>query len=160
MGAEAWKTSQKRPVSTQRDIKEISKRFVSALYHTCRLILEWSLQHTATHCNTLQHTPQHTLQHTATHTATRTATHSSTVQHTCRHILEALRYFVGECSTLRNTHPNTHCNTHCYTHSRSYLPPYPWDAASSCRFRFCRLSKSRRGPVRRWHCWFSWRCLR
>ena len=64
-----------------------------------------TLQHTATHCNTLQHTPLteetdsathcNTLQHTATHcntlrsrrrqTVQHTATHRNTLQHTATH---------------------------------------------------------------------------
>ena len=68
-----------------------------------------TLQHTATHRNTLQHTDslQHTtlekvitLQHTATHRNTKhqTATHCNTLQHTTTH-----------CNTLQHT--ATHCNS-------------------------------------------------
>ena len=48
---------QERIVRMERDV---SKRFVYA---------KWSIQHTATHCNTLQHTATHCniLQHAATH---------------------------------------------------------------------------------------------
>jgi len=46
-----------------------------------------TLQHTATHCNTLQNiaNPRNTLQHTATHTMHRTATHCNTLPHTATH---------------------------------------------------------------------------
>ena len=70
----------------------------------CDLLHLWhmSLQHIATHCNTLHHTATHcnTLQHTATHcnTLQHTATHCNTLQHTARH-----------CNTLQHT--ATHCNT-------------------------------------------------
>jgi len=54
----------------------------------------YTLQYTATQCNTLQHTATHcsTLQHTAAH--------CSTLQHTATH-----------CNTLQ--HSATHCNTLC-----------------------------------------------
>jgi len=48
------------------------------LQHICN-----TLQHTATHCNTLQHTAAH-LQHTTTHCST-SATHCNTLQHTAQH---------------------------------------------------------------------------
>ena len=55
-------------------------------------MLQHTMQHTATHCNTLQHTATHcnTLQHTAAY--------SNTLQHTATH-----------CNTLQHT--ATHCNT-------------------------------------------------
>jgi len=52
---------------------------VTRLNYMC----DMTLQHTATHCNTLQHA----LQHTATHCSTlpHTATHCNTLQHTATH---------------------------------------------------------------------------
>jgi len=66
-------------------------------------------QHTATHCNTLQHTATHrnTLQHTATHSRTS---------------IESLVFTCAHCNTLQRT--ATHCNTltqHTATHSRTSL---------------------------------------
>jgi len=54
--------------------------------------MNWWLQHTATHCNTLQYTA--TPQHTAAHC--NTLQHLNTLQHTATH-----------CNTLRQTHCNT-----------------------------------------------------
>jgi len=82
----------------------------------CVTALYLSMQHTATHCNTLQHTTTHcnTLQHTLQQlrnsavpiTQQHTATHYNTLQHTATH-----------CNTLQCTatriavHTVTHCNT-------------------------------------------------
>jgi hypothetical protein len=75
-----------------------------------------TLQHTATHCNTLQERERQQrgalLQHTATH--------CSTLQHTARERASAKRCFVAtHCNTLQHTathcstlqHTATHCNT-------------------------------------------------
>jgi len=80
----------------------------------------WTLQHTATQCNTVQHSATHcnTLQHTASHynslqhtpidcsVLQHTATHSSTLQHTAT-----------RCSTLQHTiaHTTAHTAAHCNT---------------------------------------------
>jgi len=62
---------------------------------------EGTLQHTATHCNTLQHnTHCKTLRHLATH---------STLQHTATH-----------CNTLQHICNTTHCNIFCNTPDPSW----------------------------------------
>ena len=61
-----------------------------------------TIQHSATHCNTLQ-----TLQHTARHTRhcnTHYTPHCDTLQHT------------SDTATHCNTHNTSHCNTHNTTH--------------------------------------------
>ena len=79
-----------------------------------------SLQHTATHCNTLQHTATHcnTLQHSATHcnTLQHSATHCNTLQYTvtrctmsCSESHTIYRLTATHCNTLQHT--ATHCNT-------------------------------------------------
>jgi len=58
--------------------------------------------HTATHCNTRQH-PCITLQHTATHcnTLQHTATHCNTLQHTATHC-NTRQHAATHCTTLRS----------------------------------------------------------
>jgi hypothetical protein len=101
--------------------------------------MEWpthTLQHIATHCNTLQHTTCHgiahlfcnTLQHTATHCniptlrtmerSTHTATHCNTLQHTATH-----------CNTLE--HAATHRNTLCTMEWPTHTAAFAGDAAAS-----------------------------
>jgi len=79
-----------------------------------------TLQHTATHCNTMQHaaaTHCNTLQHTVHHTATHTL-HCNALQHMAAHCntCTALQHTTAHCSTLQHnaTHWNTatHCNTY------------------------------------------------
>jgi len=93
-----------------------------------------TLQHAATHCNTLQHTHSNTLQHAATHCNTLQHTHSNTLQHTatspgCCRVLQCvavccsvLHCVAACCSVLQRltrlpqqaekqtTHTTTHCN--------------------------------------------------
>jgi len=63
----------------------------------------YTLQHTATHCNTPQHTANHcnAPQHTATHcnTLQHTATHLNTLQMTATH-LNTLQHTATHCNTL------------------------------------------------------------
>ena len=111
---------------------------------------EATLQHTATHCNTLQHTATHcsiTLQHAATHyhvcasgmrywylfnsTAThcsttlrqRTATHCNTLQYTLQRVCLRHACLVHILSSHTATHCNTlqHTATHCNTLQSSYF---------------------------------------
>jgi len=97
-----------------------------------------SLQHTATHCNTLLQctwspevryrefplshcNTQQTLQHTATHCNTR---HCNTLQHTATHcnncntLLQRIRSEIQRACTATIQHTITHCNTlqHTATH--------------------------------------------
>ena len=79
-----------------------------------------TLQHTATHCNTLQRTATSprayrlcefvTLFYTALHcnTLQHTATHCSTLQHTAAHC-RTLQNTAAHCRTLQHT--AAHCNT-------------------------------------------------
>jgi len=75
-----------------------------------------TLQHTATHCNTLQHTATHynTLQHTVTVTVTHCNTHCNKFN-PCRTARNDLRiHTVSHCNTLHRQHSATHYNTlHC-----------------------------------------------
>ena len=100
-----------------------------------KLTRTYTLQHTATHCNTLQHaetaswlanTHCHTLQHTAMHfnTQQRTATHCNALQHTASYCntqkpqvhsrahaatqWKMLERAATYCNTLQHT--TTHCN--------------------------------------------------
>jgi len=86
--------------------------------------LAFTLQHTATHRNTLQQ-PQHTathcntLHHTTTHCNTlhHTAPHCRTLQHTATHC-HPLQHTATHCNTLQHT--ATHCNKPpIYTHTLS-----------------------------------------
>ena len=98
-----------------------------------------TLQHTATHCNTLQHTATHcnTLQHTATHcnTLQHTATHCYTLQHTATHC-NTLQHTATYCNTLQHT--ATHCNTlqHTATHCNTLHHWYGRDTAPSPKSRY------------------------
>ena len=77
-----------------------------ALLENLHLRFEITLQHTATHCNTLQHTATHCsiLQHTATHCSTlqHTAAHCNTLQHTAAHC-NTLQHTAAHCNTLQHT---------------------------------------------------------
>ena len=90
-----------------------------------------TLQHSATHCNTLQHTTAWVtrriirLQHAATHgnILQHTAAHCSTLQHTAAHC-NTLQHAAAHCNRLQHTatHYNTtrhqaaaHCNTQQHT---------------------------------------------
>ena len=100
-----------------------------------------SLQHTATHCNTLQHTATHciSLQHTATifHALQHNdATHCSTLQHTATHC-NTLQHTATRCNTLQHTAtPTCQALQHC----RHTAHPIPGVLFSSARFalRLCR----------------------
>jgi len=74
-----------------------------------------TLQHAATHCNTL-----HTVQHTATHcnTLQHTATHCNTLQHTATHCNTLQHHATGDRASIslsifliQALHTATHCNT-------------------------------------------------
>jgi len=80
-------------------------------------VLIVTLQHTATHCNTLLAvivlrcdrldilTHCNTLQHTATHSCSHTATHCNTLRHTATHSCNAL--MLTHCNTLQHTATNS-----------------------------------------------------
>jgi len=86
---------------------------------------EHSMQHTATHCNTLQHTATHcnTLHHNATHCNTQqhTVTLCNTLHYTVPH--NALQHAATHNNTLQHTaiHSNTllHSATHYTTLQRT-----------------------------------------
>jgi len=85
-----------------------------------------TLQHIATHCNTLQHTATHrnTLQHIATHcnTSQHTATHRNTLQHLARHCsTHMISHMVSHthvlmcCRCVADITSHTHDITYTYT---------------------------------------------
>ena len=90
-----------------------------------------SMQHIATHCNTLQHTATHcnTLQYTATpcNTLQHLTRHCNTLSYTTTHVILCLKIcwefytetWVASCSHCNTLqHTATHCNTlqHIATH--------------------------------------------
>jgi len=104
-------------------------------------VVVMSLQHTATHCNTVQHgaTRRHTLQHSATHnklffhascSCDITATHRNTLQHTAIHC-NILQHTAPHCTTLHHTathcstlqHTATSCSRFNFQHPSSLTPP-------------------------------------
>jgi len=91
----------------------------------CNVIASGSMQHTATHCNTLQHITTHcnTLQHTATHcnTLQHTATHCNT-QHRTSTNCKTLRHTATHYNTLHQTHC---CHTRTHTHLITIIHTQP-----------------------------------
>ena len=117
---------------------EVSFKSFRTVAHT---LLQRTLQHTATHCNTLQHTATHcnTLQHTATHynTLQHTTTHCNTLQHSkslaeiegCLHFPTQWKFsevsstVISHCSTLQHTATHfSHCRIHYTTTHCPSLP--------------------------------------
>jgi len=84
-----------------------------------------SVQHTATHCDTLQHIAPHcnTSQHTATHcnTSQHTATHCNTLQYTAAH-RNTLQHTAKHCNIQQHTaiHCNTFTSIDCYSNTESF----------------------------------------
>ena len=117
-----------------------------------------TLQHTATHCNTLVLTCAlfqigNTLQHTTTHcnTMQHTATHCNTWQHT-----PTLQHIATHCNTLQYTaeilqHTATHCTSlgtlqHAttYVHHESHRTRIvAYSTLVQCHSRFTRYTRQR-----------------
>jgi len=76
-----------------------SMSHVTSMKQPCHI----SLQHTATHCNTLQHTATHCNAQSYHISLQHTATHCTALQHTATHSLNTYH-----CNTLQHT--ATHCN--------------------------------------------------
>jgi len=93
---------QKRPEQEQMRLTGVRADSRGTPTRQCNSTCCSTLQHTATHCNTLS-----TLQHTAAHcnTLQHTATHCSTLQHTAAYC-STLQHTAAHCNTLQHTATN------------------------------------------------------